>query len=181
MNLLDYRSAVKDGLTAGLPSLRAVEAFGGRVDSRELQRMLAAAPAAHVAVLGVNPATQLRGGAVALSVDTAVFLTTASRPGTPRDAAALTLLDALLRLIPESDWGLDSDVQPPTGIRAQNLYGAEIDKKGLALWAVTWRQQIFVGGTDEALLDAFVTFHADYDMGDTVNTPEPSDDVSLPQ
>lgn len=178
MSLLALRTAIVNGLAAQLgASVRSVEAIAGRIDDAELKRMLANAPAAFVAVLGVPEADRNRSGQYELTATVVVFLATASRPGSPRDAAALTLATALLQIVPTNAWGL-ADANEPQGIRAENLYSTALDKQGLALWAVTWRQEICVGGLDPATLVDFKTFHADWAVGATPDTPEPADELT---
>jgi len=84
-------------------------------------------------------------------------------PPVSRDEAALTLVDALIDLldreqfIPSPEDPDDPDWEPPfrshlaTNITAQNLYDAETQGVGVALWALGYEQVIVIGAdTDES-------------------------------
>lgn len=177
MTLKEYRDAVVAELKAKLTGLRKVDSHGGRIDLAELRRFAAAAPAVFVAVLGVADAERTSTGEFVLTASVAAFLVTIDKPGQPRDAAGLTLATAILQVVPGNDWGLE-EVGLPESIRAENLYTSAMDKAGVTLWGVTWRQKFYAGALTPAVLDDLKTFHADWDVGETANTPEPSDDVT---
>ena len=88
---------------------------------------------------------------------------TRDAPGLPRGTAARNLVDALeLQIFQGVDrtdektgetrcsnrWGLDG-VGPVEQVRSQNLYSGMIDKHGVALWAVSWRQSVRLRPLDE--------------------------------
>ena len=174
MNLLQFRDEVEAARKAGLPAGTHVESHPGRLDETELRRIAARAPAAHVAVLGVLSAEKDNSGRVEVDASMAVFLATKAAPGTARDAAMLVLSTAALILIPDNLWGLE-ETQHPRDIRGQNLFTGTLEKQGVALWGITWRQQVTVDELDDSLLDDLKTVHADWDVGETAGTPEPED------
>ncbi len=163
MTLHDLRTAIIAALAAGFPAGTAVDEYGGRLTPEEIKRIAAQAPAVKVAILGVDEAKDTPSGRVEVTAVCGAFLITKSKPGSPRDAAALILVSGALALIPGNLWGLE-DTQIPQAVRAQNLFSGELDKTAVALWGITWRQEISVGGIDEATLDDFITFHATWDM-----------------
>ena len=70
----------------------------------------------------------------------------------------------------------------PESVRADNLYTTAIDKLGLAIWSVTWRQDWPLDEPiDEATLDDFLRFNFKAELADgapvceaTINLPGPT-------
>lgn len=180
MSLLALRTAVVAGIKAALPAVPTVEPHSGRFDLTDLGRLAVRTPAVLVAVLGTDEVTQSTTGLCVEPVRLAAFVVTGNAPGLTRDAAALAIVHTLARLLPENRWGLDG-AQRPTEIRADNLYAAELDRKAIAMWAVSWRQYLRTTEIDVATLDVFAKFHAETDVGQTAATENPTDDVDLPQ
>ncbi len=52
----------------------------------------------------------------------------------------------------------------PANVRADNLFSRDLDKNGVALWAVTWRHLVDLDITDVTSLDDFLTAHVDWDI-----------------
>ena len=67
------------------------------------------------------------------------FVVTRDAPGLPWGKAARRMV--LLLLIPLARWGL-TDIGAAEDLRTGNLYSGEVDKAGVAQWAVTWRQAL---------------------------------------
>ena len=57
----------------------------------------------------------------------------------------------LLLLLPRARWGFFSapGIGAAEQVRAANLYSGEVDKAGVALWAVTWRQALRLEAADD--------------------------------
>jgi hypothetical protein len=182
MSLTAYRAAVVAGLkTLGgeAPLFRSVEPHGGRFDLEELKRFGALAPAARVAVLALRPAQELSSGRLLVTVRCATFVATRDLPALPRDVAALALVDAVLLAIEGNFWG-DAAARRPAGLGAENLFGTTQDRTGVALWAVTWEQQVLLGGLDAETLDALELIAQTWPVGGE-HTPNPEDNVVIPQ
>ena len=76
-------------------------------------------------------------------------------------------------------WGLEW-AHIPEEIRCDNLYEAELDKTGVAIWAVTWQQRIEV--TREQTLESFNTLSAAWQLeGAGEQTPAAEDTISATQ
>jgi len=179
MSLLAFRDAVVNGIKAALPDVKSIEPHGGRFDEKELRTFGAAAPAVRVALLELTGVEGLQG-ATAMKIRCAAFVATRSTPALPRDKAALAIVTTLAATIPDNDWGLNN-TQNPQAVRAANLYSGGVDSAGIALWAVTWDQQINLVETDPATLDVFQTFRTEYDIGQTPDTEKPADEITLEQ
>ena len=180
MSLLDVRTAIVTGLKAALPAGVYVEGHRGRFDSAtEIQRFAVKAPAVLVACVGV-PVQEPGAGLLILPARWVVFVITRDQPGTPRDAGALALVEAILLTVSGNIWGR-TDVAEPVQLDARNLYSGAIDKLGIALWGITFDQTVTDPVTDTATLHAFATFHQDIDMAPADGQIDITETDALPQ
>ena len=141
-----FLAALTEGLSAKLPDLRACEAHRGPVTSREVARLSKRAPAVLAACLGVTAAAETGDRRVDATLRLAAFVLTADRAGLPRDRAALSVVEALLEYLPGFHPGAGLPAGAPEGLRAENLFSGPLDRTGVALWAVSWRQTLRLGG-----------------------------------
>lgn len=177
MSLLDFRTAIVDGLKAAFPAITSIEAHAGRFDLAELKRFATAAPALRVAFLALPKIEEESIGGYVTTVRVGVFVLTKSVAGSNRAEGALAIVNTLVQKIPGNNWGMDGTVGNPSGIRGDNLYAAAVDKMNIALWAMIWEQTITLGEVDVLTLDDFATFDATYDVGET-DTPATSDRIT---
>lgn len=135
----DFLDAITVDLKAKFPALKACEVRDGPFDLDELSRVAVQVPAMYVSCLGVpamtNPGTEQADASMHLTV----YVVTKSTPQLSKGAAARNLVDALLAYLPVADWGL-TGLGNAGAITAENLYTLEVDKAGVALWSVSWRQ-----------------------------------------
>jgi hypothetical protein len=162
VSLLGLRAGITAGIKTALPEVKSVETHGGAFDAGELKRIATISPAVRVAILGVGQARRGSGG-TDLAVRCAAFVVTKTTPANPRDVKALALVSTLLHAVQGNAWGL-AYADSPRDVAADNLFSGDLDKEGVALWAVHWDQEIRVGEVDTATLAAFKTFKADYDL-----------------
>ena len=162
--MIAFRAAVVSAIKARVPSV-AVEEHGGRFDAAELKRVAVRAPAVFVAVLGVGDVREL-GGEIGAALNMGAFVITTSASSAPRDEAALAIVQALLGLVPGNRWGRAEG--NPDRITAENLFSSTIDKRGVAMWAVSWRQRTTITDFDAAIasLDDFLRCDVQYPSGD---------------
>ena len=182
MSLETLRQAVVATLDAATPKQVTCAAHGGRFDLNELKRVSAKAPALFVAVLGFGDLKESHGEYEAV-VSWAAFVVTRDAPRVHRDKAAVALVDALALIVPDNTWGTDACLNTPQNVRGDNLFNSTVDKAGVAMWAVSWRQSMRFAQamTEEALasLDLFEIFDAKYPVAD--DAPVAEDNVTLPQ
>ena len=143
-------AAICADLAKLFPSLRVCDPHDGRFDLAELRRIATRTPALYVSCLGTarveDPGTEQTEAAKQL----AVYVVTANapakegRPKLSRGEAARNLVDALEVHIPRARWGLKG-IGGAEQLRSDNLYSGAIDKTGIALWAVRWRQTLRLG------------------------------------
>lgn len=181
MTLVEIRDAILEQLRQALPALREVTPGRGRIDAAELQRLVLAAPCLSMAVLGLRNVQFEPGQGVCADVQIAAFLVARNQPGTPRGDAILALAQGVVSTVSGNLWGLSDSVSEPVDCRADNLYSAAVDSKGLALWAVPWRQRFVLDAGEAAYgLDDFLRAHLAWDVVPGDGEPEPEDMVHLP-
>ena len=143
-----FLAALTEGLSAKLPDLRACEAHRGPVTSREIARFSKRAPAVLAACLGVTAAAETGDRRVDATLRLGAFVLTADRAGLPKDRAALAVVEGLLEYLPGFHPGAGIPAGEPEGLRAENLFSGPLDRTGVALWAVSWRQTLRLGGAE---------------------------------
>lgn len=129
----------------GLPALRTCEGRAGRFDVTALQKRGIAAPAVLVSTLRLSQASIASGPMPEFLVEIGAFVVTKDQLGLSRDAAAAGICQTLLRLLPETNWGIDA-MGAAQAIEALPLITTSEQSAGASLWAVTWRQPITLVG-----------------------------------
>jgi phage gp37-like protein len=178
VSLLGLRAAIVAGCKAAVPSLRTCEAHGGRFAPEDLKRYATGAPAVLVACLGAVSVEQTAEGEADGMLRWAAFVLATDKAGHPRDAGALAVVEALLSRIPGNRFA-DAANTIPYDLRADNLYSGAVDKLGIALWAITWRQGTTLGAFDEATLAVFSEFRADWNLAGDPDQIDAQDLVAL--
>nr|WP_205702106.1 hypothetical protein [Candidatus Hamiltonella defensa] len=74
----------------------------------------------------------------------AAFVVTGDRRQLPKDEAALAIVESLLVLIPGQRWGVTGTMDAK-GVKADNLFSGQVERQGVAMWAVTWEQSVRLG------------------------------------
>jgi phage gp37-like protein len=162
MILVTLRTAIIDAIATALPQLKEVKAHGGRFSLEELKAIAARSPSVRVACLGV---ARILPGAACVTAETVwgVFVIAGAAAQQSRDAAALALVAAIAPLVPLSTWGLETQVNGAEEVRGDNLFSRDIDRQGVAMWAITFRHTVDLNPVDVATLDDFLLLHVDYD------------------
>jgi hypothetical protein len=183
MSLLDVRNAIVATLTAKLGPNVSVQPHRGRFDNaQEIQRFATKAPAVLVAALRVQRADDM-GGISRLPVQWGIFVITKDEPKLPRDQGAIGLVETILMLTPDNDWGAQS-VGAVSNLDARNLYAQQVDSLGIALWGIGFEQPIeepLLSDAEYAALNPFLTFHQDIDMAPADGVIDITETDTLPQ
>jgi hypothetical protein len=132
-------------ISAVLPGLATCEGIAGRFDVDRLKRTGTKAPAVLVSMLILRPAQTYAGPVYTYDADFAAFVITKTTQGLSRDEAAGNIVQALLRLLPDNNWG-QGGVGPCRDVTATPLNSEAIQKEGMALWAVSWSQLMQMEG-----------------------------------
>ena len=144
MRIFDLLTAIKTDVKGHITSLKACELHGGRFDRAELKRIAGRTPAIYIAALGHSRSDDPGTGERDIDLSLAAFVVTADRRGLPRIEGAINLVESLLTLIPGNRWG-QSGVFGAAQAASNNFYSGDIDKQGVALWGVSWRQTLRLG------------------------------------
>jgi len=171
MSLTALRAAVVSSIASNISTFRAVQAHGGKFNVEELKRIAVQSPACLITMLG-GPFTRQGVQAVG-AVQIVAFVVTGGTSATKRDEAALVLAEALAGLVAENKWDYEH-AKAPERMALGNLYSGELDRAGVALWAVTWTQQADLAIFDPTTLDDLNQVHTQTDLAprDGVNEDE---------
>lgn len=138
-------SALTAGLSAKLPALGACEAHRGQVTGAEIARLSKRTPAVLTTCVGAAGVSEAGDGRADADLRLAAFVLAGDRSGLPRDRGALAVVEGILEWLPRFHPGAGLIAGPPEQIRAENLFSGELDRAGVALWAVSWRQTLRLG------------------------------------
>lgn len=178
MSLPDIRTAIVEALkTAGLGD--HVEAHPGKLSVADIKKIVARGNAnVRVACIGIPRIEQSDIGPE-LESHWAAYVIAFDRQGLSRDAAAMIIAASVASLVAGNTWGRD-DIDSPLAIRADNLHSGVVEKRAIALWAVTWRHiwtpVLPAAGTFDDLLTVVATWDLDTDSD---GEPEPVDTIEL--
>lgn len=128
-----------------LPALRTCEGRAGRFDVSALQKLGVATPAVLVSILRLSQGPIASGPAPEFTAEIAAFVVTKDQLGLTRDVAAAGICQTLLRLVPETTWGIEA-MGAAHALEALPLITSSELGTGVSLWAVTWRQPIVLVG-----------------------------------
>jgi phage gp37-like protein len=174
MSLALFRDAIVAKIKTDLPTLRTCQAHGGRFDLGELSRWAMQSPAVIVSVLG--GAVEREGGANVINTKVVAFVITPGSSVSHRDIAVMSIVDSLVAMVCQNSWNYE-DAQAPQNMSAENLYSGDLDKTGVALWAVTWDQRLDVGILDEETLDDFKTNYVKWDLSPADGVMDAEDNI----
>lgn len=133
-------------LATAVPAGTTVKRVGGAFDASEIRRHVTAAPAVLVACLGLTNYARRGSGGWTVQADFVAYVLTRDIPAAQRDRSAITLVGTIINLVSRATWGDPDAIElpDPLSIEANNLYGGDIDSIAVALWAVTWRQPLYL-------------------------------------
>lgn len=143
MTLDEFREVVCADIYGLLPQLAECRKHPGRFDAAELKRISAKTPAVLVALLGILKIAEAGTGERDVDCALAAYVVTADRRGMPRDVAAVNLVDVLTDHIYDYRFGVVCG--PGEEVKAKNLYSGDIDRNGVAMWGISWKQTVRVG------------------------------------
>lgn len=169
-NLLDFRNAMKEKIRAHFPAtvVKTVDMHDGDFGLKQIDMYSKKTPAIILAMEGADVSVK-QGGSIYDCHNVDAFILARTKEEHERTEWVLIVLEHLLRVLHMTPPAFGA--KAPQKIRHTNLYGAELDERGLALWVVRWESLIEIPPlTDFATLDDFARLH-------TENTSaQPSDD-----
>jgi len=149
-----------------IPEFKSCESFGGKVGLEQMQDMSRKLPAAFVACMGTRD-----GEIVANTFQTRglFYLSIAvdSKVGPQNDKLRLiTALvgKALVKLAFAKDFGNAEIDSRPMKIASLNPYTQPLFQNNLAVWGITWEQQLRLTDPGTLPLDKFLVAEVDYQI-----------------
>jgi len=182
MTLGEILDAIVAVFQANISALKSCESHGGRFDAQELMRVAARSPALFVSIVDLADIQRKHGEWEAI-VTFGAFTVAKDTPSQSRALMGLALVEAIARIIPQNDWGLQEAIEVPSNISSKNLYSGALDKKGVSLWGTTWRQKFSLGAVEDvSTLNDFLLLHAVHDLDTTQDgEPQAEDNIELSQ
>jgi hypothetical protein len=177
MTLSLFQQAIIDSLAAaGMGD--HVQAHPGRMTIDDLKRLVVRGKSTVcVGCLGI-PRIEYTAVGIELQIHWAAYVLALDSIGLPRELAAMAIATDVGRHVVSNVWGRE-DVDTPDDIRADNLYSGTLEKRAVALWAVTFRQN-WRPVASAAGLDDLLRVVAVWDL-DTAQDgePAPTDTIEL--
>lgn len=179
MILVEIRAAIIAQLQIDVPALKAVKEHGGRFGLKEIKAAASRSPAARVACLGLRKIF-FEGAVAKAEVTYGIFVISSDQAAGRRDAIAMTMVAAIGAILPDNSWGLEASVDGAREIRADNLFSRDMDRQGIALWALTFVHTVDLDRVDATDLEDFLLAYIDYDLAPVDGNIDASDHIDLP-
>lgn len=132
---------VADQIKTVLPGLQACKGMVGGFDLEELKRGGFPAPAVLVSRLGLEAVRPMGGPHRLFHINMAAFIVTRDAMGLPRDEAMGNIAAAILRIVPDANWG-EPGIGPAEQVAERVLVNSAARNVTTNLAAVIWKQPI---------------------------------------
>lgn len=121
-----------------------VTSHPGRFTEDELKRLLTAKSAVRISIENTLELTVNGQGLQEAKLLMAAYVICSDSKAGLRHQKALELTEAIVTLLPLNRFDHPDRFKPilPNSISAENLYSGEIDRKGVALWGISWEQRL---------------------------------------
>lgn len=182
MSLDTVVAAMAAKIKTDLPELKTGEAVGGVFDLAEMRRHSTTMPAVYVCCTGTQKGRQQSGKFHCRGLFLAVLAIDSRAVGqqTPPDRASAVLRlagRALHKIAGAGNWAQAEVAGIPEDVASRNPYNAAIDANNLALWAVTWEQQLELVLGQPLELDPLTSINATYQMTESTNDVDAEDEI----
>lgn len=153
-----------------LTELRTCEMAGGRIILEETDRRSLALPAAYFTCTGTRDGRLVAGKFRTRGLFLLVLVVKSNIAGQPvpqdrAHAIARFAGRALAMVAAAKTWGSAEVEGVPEKVASTNPYSEKIDKHGVAIWGITWEQQLALTAVPEPVpLDDFLLLKADYQI-----------------
>ncbi len=143
--LLEVADAAAERIGSWLPELAVCKAHAGPFGRGELERLGTATPAVYLTLTATTANDAVGDGRQDVTAEYAAsILTTARGADAPAGRLGVAIGEALLARTPCEQWGL-TDLGGAVDVRLRNEFSAALADHGVALWVVSWRQQVRLG------------------------------------
>lgn len=178
MSIISVRSEIAKHYRNVLGYTKVFE-HGGNFSIDDIKRYAQSRhPSIVIGCLGI-PSIELQGTVVSANIVFGAFCMSSERNKTARDIAALSLVESVISELPTQTWNGSAN-KVPKNVSGSNLYTSALDKLGIAMWAARWDQQVDLERNTAVTLDDFLTMTAEYDIGQTEDTVNTTDTITLP-
>lgn len=147
--LAELPEIIASKIKAVMPELAQCKGMAGRFDVEQLKSLGVSSPAVLVSRLRTVQDKTYAGPHVTYQVELAAFIICKDRLGVGRHELAGRIAQVLLALVPNNDWARPDDVAPAEGVQELPVSTKAADDLGMAIIAVTWRQQLALSGYPE--------------------------------
>lgn len=154
-----FRDAYVEGIRALFPvsSVPTVQSHDGPADDDFMSRYAARAPAIVVTLLGGDVSAS--GGNLQARARFGAYVFNKARVDQTRTRGALIMVERTVKWLYHGELtGFAGCYKVPSSVEAENMFDAQLDKMGLALWLVAWDSVLTLPGTDEAEFTALSDF-----------------------
>jgi len=145
MTINEFSTSVAAAIKAKLPDLKACTTHPGRFNLDEVKRLATRVPAVYVASMGVVGVEEVDDESRDVTLQMVAYVLTKDVPNLPKEVSSSNIVSVLVAWLPSRRFGKTGGAQKVT---AQNFYSGTIDKAGVAIWAVIWRQTIRMSEED---------------------------------
>lgn len=143
--LVTLRSAIVADLEASIEDANTVQAYGGRLNLSEIKRITMRPPAVLVAMVNGSSSTQEAADPIRLDMLITAFVIAEDERGRDRDVVGLSIAEQVMTRVAAWQWRGTAQAGAPSEAKLESVYSGEIDRNGLALLAVTWKQGVPIG------------------------------------
>lgn len=139
------RSAIVADLEASITDAKAVEPYGGKLNLGEINRVTTRAPAILVALVNGGSSDERANNELQVEMLISAFVIAEDKHGRDRDEVALSIAEHVLARVAEWAWRGTARSTAPADAKFESLYTGDLDRHGVALLAVTWKQSLPIG------------------------------------
>jgi hypothetical protein len=156
-----------------LPALKSCEQVGGRIDLAEMLRRSKTLPGGFLALMGTRDGRLLNNKLKTTGMFTLVIVVASKAaegllPPDRTRAVNRLLSQALFVIASAKDWGSDEVEGPPVKISSVNPYTKSADGNNLALYGITWEQELAsISDPAPSPLDDFLFMEEQIQMPDS--------------
>jgi hypothetical protein len=183
MSLDAVLDSIADYIGAQVSEIKASEVVGGTFDLVEMKRRSAELPAAFTTLTATKDGSIQFGKLYCRGFFLAVLAVSSRAQGqaVPPDRARqiVHLLSRVMIKIADADnFGNAEITSKPARVASMNPYTATIDSNNLALWGITWEQDLELTFDDEpAELPPLTSIHADWQMVESTQPVDAEDEI----
>ncbi|MEM1284948.1 MAG: hypothetical protein AAGH43_06140 [Pseudomonadota bacterium] len=143
--LVALRSAIVADLRASVSDARTVEAYGGKLNLGEINRVTTRAPAILIAIVNGAGSEPLANNQLRVEMLLSAFVIAEDKRGQDRDVMALSIAEQVIARVALWSWTGIAKARQPEDVKFESLYSGDIDRRGVALLAVAWKQSLPIG------------------------------------